>query len=182
MLKWFTGLYRQSVRSMRDNRGTGTLIFGLLFLLPLMTFGMFLVESRILYIERDIADDAVVMAALASLRCVNAIEAAYGEYVLDPVLAREVFEEYLRKNLKLDSSLNPMPGSIASGPVTVEDFRVYNPGGVPAQCPLGTPIERTSVHVVVRIPADRPALRGLFGDRVYIKIHRDVDNYYSLEE
>lgn len=126
-------------------------------------------------------DDAVVAAGLAALKCVNPIDAAYGEYVIDPSQARIVFDEYLKKNLKLDNAFNPLPGSIAVSTVKIEDFRVYNAGDLPKECPEGTLIQNTAIHVIVSIKAKRPSLRGLFGNQVDIVVHRDVDNFYSLE-
>jgi Flp pilus assembly protein TadG len=167
---------------MKDKRGSGTLIFGLLFLIPFMIFTLFLVESRLLYLEKNIVDDAVVAAGLAALSEVNPIDAAYGDYSLNPSEARRIFDEYLKDNLKLDNSFNPLPGSVAISPVRVEDFRVYNPDDLPAECPSGTVLKNTSIHAVVSLKVRRPALRGLFGDEVDIVVHRDVDNYYVLGE
>ncbi len=165
---------------MRDERGSTTLVFGLLVLLPVMVFSMFLIESRLLYMEKSMVDDAVVAAGLAALKCVNSIDAAYGEYVIEPSQARTVFDEYLKKNLKLDDNFNPLPGSIAATSVIVEDFRVYNPDDVPTECPEGTFVRNSSIHVVVSLKVERPALRGLFGSKTDIVVHRDVDNFYSL--
>jgi len=182
MCRWFTALFHRSAKSTKDKRGSGALIFGLFFLIPFMTFSMFLVESRFLYAVKNTADDAVTAAALAALKSNNPVDAAYGEYLLDTNAARGTFYEYLRKNMKLDAGMNPLPGSFAAGPVYVDEFIVYNPGSYPAFCPRGTYIKNTAVHVVVRFRAKRPALRGLFGEYVDIVIHRDVDNFYSLQE
>jgi len=167
---------------MRDDKGVATLIFGLLFLIPFMIFAMFLVESRLLYIQRSMVDDAVVAAGLAALTEVNPIDAAYGEYSLDPTEARETFDKYLKSNLKLDNSFYPLPGSIAISPVRVEDFRVYNPVDLPTECPSGTALKYTTIHAIVSLKVKRPALVGLFGNEVDIVVHRDVDNYYKLSE
>ena len=169
-------------KNMRDDKGVATLIFGLLFLIPFMIFAMFLVESRLLYIQRSMVDDAVVAAGLAALTEVNPIDAAYGEYSLDPTEARETFDKYLKSNLKLDNSFYPLPGSIAISPVRVEDFRVYNPVDLPTECPSGTALKYTTIHAVVSLKVERPALKGLFGNEVDIVGHRDVDNYFVLSE
>ncbi|WP_187286582.1 hypothetical protein [Thermosediminibacter oceani] len=167
---------------MKDKRGSGTIIFGLLFLIPFMTFSLFLIESRLLYTVKNAADDAVTAAALAALKSTNPVDIAYGEYMLDINTARETFYEYLRKNMKLDAGMNPLPGSIAAGAVYVEEFTVYNPGSYPTFCSRGTYIQNTAIHVVVRFKTRRAALKGLFGEYVDITIHRDVDNYYNLQE
>ncbi|WP_246110705.1 hypothetical protein [Thermosediminibacter litoriperuensis] len=167
---------------MRDKRGSGTIIFGLLFLIPFMTFSMFLVESKFLYSIKNAADDAVTAAALAALKSVNPLDIAYGEYVLDANAARDTFYEYLRNNMKLDAGMNPLPGSVAVGPVYVDEFIVYNPESYPAFCPRGTYIKNTAIHVVLRFKTRRPVLKGLFGEYVDITLHRDVDNYYNLQE
>ncbi|WP_422445310.1 hypothetical protein [Thermoanaerobacterium sp. DL9XJH110] len=167
---------------MKDKRGSGSLILGLLFLIPFFVFSVFLIESKYLYTTRAVADDAVVAAGLAALKSNNPYDAAYGEYVLDPSAARITFDEYLKKNMKLDDAFNPLPGSVAAGTVRIDEFRVYNPGDYPATCPWGVSINRTAIHVVVRFQVKRPALTGLFGETVNVTIHRDVDNFYRLEE
>ncbi|MDN5332126.1 MAG: hypothetical protein PWP45_1351 [Tepidanaerobacteraceae bacterium] len=182
MQLWFTALSVRLAKNMKDRRGSGTLIFSLLFLIPFMTFSMFLVESRLLYTVKNAADDAVTAAALAALKSTNPVDVAYGEYLLDTDAARGTFYEYLRKNMKLDVGMNPIPGSFAAGPVYVDEFIVYNPGSYPTFCPRGTYIQNTAIHVVVRFKTRRPALKGLFGEYVDIVIHRDVDNFYNLQE
>ena len=182
VLKWFMDLFHQSAKSMRDKKGISSIFIALLFLIPFMTFSMFLIESRFLYTIKNSADDAVVAAALAALKSTNPVDIAYGEYVLDPNAARDTFYEYLRKNMKLDENMNPLPGSVAAGPVHVDEFIVYNPGSYPTFCPRGTFIKNTSIHVVISFKAKRPALTGLFGKYVEIVIHRDVDNFYNLQE
>jgi len=182
MSRWFTDLSALLAKSMKDKRGSGTIIFGLLFLIPFMTFSMFLIESKFLMSLKNAADDAVTAAALAALKSTNPIDIAYGEYMLDTDAARNTFYEYLRKNMKLDVGMNPIPGSFAAGPVYVDEFIVYNPGSYPTFCPRGTYIQNTAIHVVVRFKTRRPVLKGLFGEYVDITIHRDVDNYYNLQE
>ena len=182
MKRWCMVLYRQFQRNMRDKRGSGVIVFGLLFLIPFMIFSMFLIESKLLYTEKSMADDAIVASCLAALKSNNPYDAAYGEYYLEPVAARNTFNKYLKANMKLDDDYNPLPGSIANSQVKVEDFRIYNPGDYPTACPRGVLINKTALHVVVRFQIKRPALTGLFGKTVNITIHRDVDNFYSLEE
>jgi len=181
-LRWPTGLYRRCQKSMRDKRGSGSLILGLLFLIPFFIFSVFLVESKYLYTTKAIADDAVVAAGLAALKSTNPYDAAYGEYYLDTSAARDTFNEYLKANMKLDDGYNPLPGSVAAGTVRIDEFRVYDPGDYPTICPWGVPINKTSIHVVVRFQVKRPGLRGLFGSMVNVTIHRDIDNFYVLEE
>ena len=179
--QWCMALLNQLVKNMKDKKGSAVLIFGLLFLIPLFMFSFWIIESKLLNTQYNMADDAVVSAGLGALRSTNTVDLAYGEYNLDPDTARETFYDLLRKNMKLDYYFRPMPGSIAVGPVFVSEFRVYNPGDYPTECPRGTPINNTSIHVVVKFKVKRPVLRGMFGQTVDMTIHRDVDNYYSLE-
>ena len=81
--------------------------------------------------------------------------------------------------MKLDEGFYPKQGSIAIDRVEVEEFIVYNPDDYPTECPEGTPITNTSIHVVVKFKVERPVLR-MFGNDVNITIHRDVDNYYQI--
>jgi len=174
-------LWHRFLKSMKDNRGSGTFVFGVLFFVPFAIFSIFLIESKLLYIQKSTIDDAVVSAGLAALKSPNLVDIAYGEYKLDPSLARDVFNEYLKKNLKLDNNFNPLPGSVAIAPVKVKEFVVYNPEDLPTECPNGTAVRNTTIHVVVSARVKRPALRGLYGDEVEIVVHRDIDNYYTLE-
>ncbi|WP_273701799.1 hypothetical protein [Tepidanaerobacter acetatoxydans] len=182
MQRWPMGLYHQFQRNMRDKRGSSSLLFGLLFLIPLFIFSVWLIESKYLYTTKAIADDAVVAAGLAALKSANPYDAAYGEYHLDPSAARNTFNQYLKANMKLDDGYRPLHGSVAAGTVRIDEFIVYNPGDYPTVCPRGVPINRTSIHVVVRFQVKRPALRGLFGSLTNMTIHRDLDNFYVLEE
>lgn len=169
-------------KSMKDKKGSGVILLTLLFLIPLFVFSIFLIESRYLYNIKNVADDAVVSSALAALKSADSVDAAYGEYVLDKDAAKDTFYEYLKKNMKLDDNMNPMSGSVAAGPVHVDEFIVYNPGDYPTYCPRETLIRNTSIHVIISFKARRPGLTGLFGRYVDIVVHRDVDNFYSLEE
>ena len=173
-------LYRLFQKNMRDKRGSATLIIGLLFLIPFMTFGFWTIESRLLNTQYNMADDAIVAAGLGALKSANPLDLAYGEYKLDPDMARDTFNDLLKKNMKLDNSFNPLPGSIAISPVKIEEFIIYNPGDYPTECPRGTVIQDTSIHVVVKFKVKRPVLRGMFGKTVDMTVHRDLDNFYSL--
>jgi len=177
MSRWFTVPFRRSASAVSNSRGFGSILFALLFLIPFFTFSFFIVEHAQLRLMHGIADDAVVMSALAALKGTYSYGAdfAYEDISIDPSDAYSTFREYLSKNMKLDGSLNPLPGSIAVSPVEILDFRVYNPGSYPAFCPGGVYINAPSIHVVISFQVDRPVLRGLFGERVTMKVHRDVD-------
>lgn len=178
----FMGLFHQLVKNTRDRKGISSIFLVMLFLIPFITLSVFLIESRYLYTIKNSADDAVVSSALAALKSADPVDAAYGEYVLDKDAAKNTFYEYLKKNMKLDDNLNPMSGSVAASSVHVDEFIVYDPGDYPTYCPKGTLIRNTSIHVVISFKARRPGLTGLFGKYVDIVVHRDVDNFYSLEE
>lgn len=180
MQPWYMDLYHLFLKNMKDKRGSGALIFGLLFLIPFMTFGFWIIESKLLNTQYNMADDAIVAAGLGALKSANPLDLAYGEYKLDSDMARKTFDDLLRKNMKLDNNFNPLPGSAVKSPVKIEEFKVYNPGDYPTECPQGTLIQDTSIHVVVAFKVERPALKGMFGETVDVAIHRDVDNYYSL--
>lgn len=174
------GLYRQSARNIASERGSAVIILTILFLIIILVLSFFMIEKKMLLVKKDAADDSVTFAELAALKASNSVKMAYGEYYVDPDVAYNVFVEYLKRNLKLDDSLNPLPGSIANSKVTIYDFKVYNPGEYPTTCPLGTPITRTSIHAVIGFSAKRPILKGLFGNSVFIKVHKDTDNFYDI--
>ncbi|WP_227766317.1 hypothetical protein [Zhaonella formicivorans] len=181
---WFTDLYHQSARNMSSNRGSATLILGLLFFFICFSFSLFVVESKFLRLKKDLADDAVVAAGLAALKSALSENIAYGEYELDRQLAEETFIRHLANNLKLDGNLNGLPGSIVAGQLVIESLVVYNPEDIAPglTCPSGTPVTETTIHVDLNFRVRRPVLTGLFGEYITVRIHRDVGNDYRLEE
>lgn len=80
---------------------------------------------------------------------------------------------YIKMNLNLDASLHATSDSFiknTSNPVIIDEIEVYNPDDLPATCSRGATFNRTTIHIVVRIPMDIKFL----GFR-YLEKHVDVD-------
>lgn len=93
--------------------------------------------------------------------------------------ARSKVQEYIKKNLKLDSSNYPNNESwltVKDHPVTIKDIIIYNPSQLPATAPDGKEIKNTSVYICVDIP-----LKIKFTGIVYKEISVVVDSktFYS---
>lgn len=182
-MKWSMGRFLVQVKSiLGSHRGVAVIIIALLFFVCLIVMGMYIVEDKYLRLGHSVVDDAVVGAGLAALASSIETEIAYGEYALDKAEAERVFMAHLQRSLGLNDALHPGPNSIITGPIKIESLIIYNPEEIShgLQCPLGTPVETTAIHVVLSFDLKRPALKGIFGDTVEVRIHRDVDNYYTL--
>lgn len=87
--------------------------------------------------------------------------------------AKEEVMNYIQKNLKLNAFLYPTPESYIvhnSHPVIIDELEVYNPDDLPASCSRGVTFNRTTIHIVLRIPVD-VKLIGFH----YFEKHVDVD-------
>lgn len=89
------------------------------------------------------------------------------------VQATQDFYKYLKENLHLDDSLNPMPGSFADGQVVVDEFNIINT--LPFNDPVsGNPFPNVGIHTVVRMPLKYTLLGPYVGNFVTIRVHVDT--------
>jgi hypothetical protein len=72
------------------------------------------------------AKRAVNRAAHAAAQQVDEDALADGVVHIDEAAAVSAALQYLRANLRLDSSLSPLPGSMLRDPVQIEELRVVN--------------------------------------------------------
>jgi hypothetical protein len=144
------------------------MLAGLLFGIVTFLLGLYILEYRALLIMYDKIDDAVIGAELAALGTADKERLGYGEVVLPEPSARNVFDVYLAANLE----------GVAAGPISVDEFIIYNPGDYPALCPKGDEITETAIHAVVTVPVKRLAFKGLLGETVDITVHRDSDSIF----
>lgn len=151
-----------------DKKGSAVMLAGLLFAVVMFTFAMYILEYKILLTVRDKIDDAIVGAQLAAFGTADKEKLSYGKIVLPETSARNVFEVYLAANLE----------GIAAGPISVDEFIIYNPGDYPTTCPRGHQITETTIHCVVTVPVKRPVFKGLLGETLNITIHRDSDSIF----
>jgi len=152
----------------KDRKGSAVMLAGLLFGIVTFLFGLYILEYRSLLIMYDKIDDSVIGAELAALGTADKERLGYGDIVLPEAGARNVFDVYLATNLE----------GVAAGPISVQEFIVYNPGDYPAFCPEGDEITETTIHAVVTVPVKRLAFKGLLGETVDITVHRDSDSIF----
>ncbi len=177
---WFTDRWHPCRKN--TNRGSVILISGSMIAVIITLICIAFISLRYLYSVKRVGDIAVVAAGLAALRSESTEDLAYGEYTLSKPAAIAAFKSSLQENLKLDSSLYPLSNHYITTPVTIEEISVYNPEDITSglTCSCGTAIRRTSIHVVISYRVRIPGLHGLLGKESRLRIHKDVDNHYSL--
>lgn len=152
------------VNIMKDKRGSAVMLLGLLFIFGFFLFSLIVLDYMVMKTNMEKAKDAVTAACLAALGELNQEALGYNIIEIDPAAAEATFLTYLESNLQGLSS------------IVVEEFQVYNQDELPAVCPSGNTLTEPSIHVVVPITLDRPALRGLLGATYNFTIHVDCDN------
>ncbi|MBO8129662.1 MAG: hypothetical protein H0Z39_10805 [Peptococcaceae bacterium] len=146
---------------LRDRKGTGSAIIGLAAIfMGIMLFAL-VFDVGYLFVKREVIKQALDFSNMAVYREIDEAKLADGELYINEAPAQDTFLVFLQDNLKLDSSLNPLPGSVVTGQVQVVDFRIYNPGDLPTVDPLGTPINEVAVHSHIIAPV-RPVFSGMF--------------------
>lgn len=149
------------MRLCRDDRGSASSILGVAALLLALSLFALMVDVGYLYMRRDAIKRALDHANMSVFREIDQERLADGVLWIDPIAGADTFGTFLQRNLRLDPTLNPLPGSPASGPVQIEAFQVYNPPDLPAVDPLGHPVSEVSVYSQIRVPV-RPLFIGLF--------------------
>lgn len=81
---------------------------------------------------------------------------------IDENLGRAKFEEYITKNLELDSNDIPARNMRLVGSVVVKEFEIYNTGEIPTTTPAGKVVDEVSVYSEIEIEV-KPFLFGRFG-------------------
>lgn len=84
------------------------------------------------------------------------------QFYIDENLGRIKFQEYLTRNLELDTSDIPGRDMRLLGNVIVKDFKIYNSSDLPAVTPNGKPVDFVSVYSEIEVEV-RPFLWGKFG-------------------
>jgi hypothetical protein len=95
------------------------------------------------------------------------------EVFLKKIEAKKKVREYIKENLKLDAALMPKNDSYIihkSHPVIIDEITIVNPDELPVICNENILLNRTTIHIKVRIPMDVKWV----GFR-YIPKHVDVD-------
>ncbi len=111
-----------------NDRGGTEYVLGMYALAFVMIMAMVSLQIMQYKADSDIAEDALTASALAAL---DVDPYAYGRLhsivIDDPENARQIFEEALRDNMKLNDRFEPADAnsSYVCGRVSIDDFRVY---------------------------------------------------------
>lgn len=146
----------------RDRKGGATAVIGAIITLISMMLFALAFDTAFLYARRDTTKQALDYSNMAVYRNLNREKLADGILEIDVISAQDTFREFLANNLRLDGNLNPLPGSLAAGPVQVVDFQVFNPEDLPNTDGLGNIVTEVSVYSQIRVPV-KPIFSGLFG-------------------
>ncbi|QGZ99258.1 TadE/TadG family type IV pilus assembly protein [Dehalobacter restrictus] len=160
----------------KDDRGS-SLIELLIFLgISLALIGWGTDYYHAINIKRGITD-SVKFAALAASQQTDQAKLNQGVLAIDPVQADIVFLEMVKKNLSLDNSLNPLPGSpvIYVNKATLY-YKTYNSDVLPAVSPIdGHAITEPSYVVYIEVRVKR-GLTQIVNSTPYwtIKVAKDA--------
>ncbi|MBF7084376.1 hypothetical protein IT084_15590 [Desulfallas sp. Bu1-1] len=139
---------------MRDRRGVASVTF-LVLLVAVMAVGSLLADVAQLYATRIAARHMLNLSLRAAAAELDPEELKDNRVVIDEAAATNKFYEILRANLKLDMNNNPLPGSIADGPVEVCYFQVVNGDRLPFSYTFDNyseTISRPAVTGIIRFP------------------------------
>lgn len=114
---------------LRNERGGAhILIFALLAMIAMVTIVVTAFNVTVQYAKKDKTKIALDAATHAAALDIDEVQASYGNIVWDPVKGTESFYTYLRKNLRLDASNQPMLGSYVKEPPIIHFLgQVTNP-------------------------------------------------------
>ena len=163
----------------------GITVLGLLTAVAIIVFVIFpvfaaVIERYIILNKAQIIRDAVDLANISIYNALDAGDMGKNTVSLDYGNVSSIYRSMLATNLNLNpTNLNPLPNSIADGPVTIDSLVIYT-GGFPVTCPNGTILKRPSVHSCVIIPVKPSLYRQIILDMmgkqyVELKIHVDTD-------
>ncbi|MCR4441240.1 MAG: hypothetical protein QHH10_03875 [Peptococcaceae bacterium] len=145
----------------RDQKGGASAVTGAITVMIAMMLLALAFDTAYLYARRDAIKQALDYSNMAVYRNLDREKLADRLLAIEEIAAQDTFREFLAQNLRLDGNLNPLPGSLAAGPVQVADFRVFNPEDLPNTDGLGNPVTEVSVYSRVRVPV-KPLFAGLF--------------------
>jgi len=145
----------------RNQKGNANTIIGLAVIMTGVMMFALIFDIGYLYVRREAIKQALDFSNMAVYKEVDTGKLADGKLYINETPGQNTFLAYLQSNLKLDGSLKPLPGSMASGQVTVVSFEIYNQNELPATDSTGNIVEEVSVHSRIIMPV-QPVFSGLF--------------------
>lgn len=132
------------------------LLYIMLIVFVLLPLSAVIMEKYIVNVKASSIKDSIDISNIATYTAIVSEHAGEANIVIDNSKALHVFEELLKKNLRLNDDLSPQEGSIAEGTVVIESINIYL-SGFPVTCPDGTVLYGPTVCTSTRIPI-RPSL------------------------
>lgn len=168
------------MRFLRDKRGTATSIMGAVAILTAISAFALVFDLGYLYLKQKTIKRGLDYANLAAYRAIDWDLLARGEIYVHQLPAEDAFREFLQRNLHLDATLSPLPGTVAAGRVVMDDFIIYNSADLPATDPRGRPVTEVAIYSRITVPV-QPFFIGLFGP-VNLPVVMLTDLPYTLRE
>ena len=138
------------------------LLWSIIFFI-IMLVSTFAIEVYYMNAKAEMVKDAITMASLSVYKSIDISELESGEIQIDQDI-KDTFEEYLTKNLRLNSDLSARPNSIVAGEVEVVDFIIYNKSDNDELYPNNQLIYfKPSLYVRIKYDI-KPMLRGILGN------------------
>lgn len=153
------------------------LLYIMLIVFILLPLSAVIMEKRVVSVKASSIKDSIDISNIATYTAIISDQAGKANIVIDNAKSLQVFEELLKKNLRLNDDLSPKDGSIAEGAVVVESINIYL-SGFPVTCPNGKVIYGPTVCTNTKVPI-RPSLyretilNALGEEFIYLNLHVD---------
>lgn len=161
---------------LKDQRGSGSGITlkSLAVILIMLMLVAVIIDSLYVAVAYFYIKTQMDMSNRAVYAEVDILKLADRQFYIDENKGEKRFYSYLKKNLNLDNSLEPInPGFNIVGPIKIIDFEIYNEEDLPSVTPVGTYVDMISVHSRIEVKI-RPIFYGFFDD-VTIRPYIDTD-------
>jgi len=164
----------------KDNRGIVGLLM-LFLMLAILPFTPFITDIGYLYGAKMYTQNKLTVSLRAAAHQLdrNALADTNNPKIyIKPNESQQQFLTYLKDNLYLDASLNPLGNSIADGQVSIEYFRVVNESDLPftfTHDGYTETITKPSVAAIIKVPVKlffKPLISA--GDITDVYVHATV--------
>ncbi|SFH33832.1 Putative Flp pilus-assembly TadE/G-like [Desulfotomaculum arcticum] len=138
----------------KDRRGSVSILT--LFIIPvIIAVGAMVADIGNFFCVKISAKHMLNLAVRAAAGQIDIEELSNENIVIDESAASQKFYEALEKNLRLDSNLHPLTGSIIDGPVSVAYLKIINNDELPYTYSYGSfteTITQPSVTAIIEFP------------------------------
>lgn len=158
---------------------TDVLLFAFILVFAIFPVASVILEKYIAMAKGQQIQDALDITNVAVYNAMSLQAASMASVDFNSAEAMDIYRELLAMNMKLDSDLAPLPGSVAESTVVIEELHLYT-GGFPINCSKGKLLNRPTIHTCVSVPVRpslyRAILLQLMGkEYVELKVHVDTE-------